>query len=266
MRFFTKLSLLLFSLVSLLGASVGNITALNGKASIERGSKELSATLGAPLESKDTVVTAKNSKAQLTFKDNTIITVGKESRFSVEEYLFDATPDSIAKFNMITGTIRAVSGKIGKIAPEKFIVRTKTATIGIRGTDFIVQVSSNGEITILCMQGSIVVRSADGVNVAIVPAGSYITLSAAGAMGEVKEFTPEQLKKMLDEGLNLSAASGDVLPNGAAILHPDESLDRGAALDVERLVTDTGVTITTERILEPAVNVQHGVDGATFGP
>lgn len=262
MRFLIKLLLLLLFGVSLLGASVGNITALNGTAFIERGSGKLSAALGGSLETKDTVVTAKNGKAQLTFKDNTIITVGKESRFSVEEYLFDATPDSKAKFNMLSGTIRAMSGKIGKIAPDKFMVKTKTATIGIRGTDFIVRVSSNGEITILCMQGSIIVRSADGLNNVIVPAGSFITLSAEGIMSEVKEFTQEELKKVLDEGLNFSASglSEKVLKTGGQILHPDESLDRAAAVDVETLVTDIGVTISTDRASQP------GINGPTAGP
>lgn len=260
MRFLTKLSLLLFFGISVLGASVGNITALSGAASIERGSAKLPAALGGSLESKDTVATAKNSKVQLTFKDNTIITVGKESRFSVEEYLFDATPDSKAKFNMIRGTIRAMSGKIGKIAPEKFTVKTKTATIGIRGTDFIVRVLPSGEIAILCMQGSIIVRSADGLSTVIVPAGSFVTLSAEGVMSDVKEFTQEELKKVLEEGLNLSASatSEKMLQSGAQILHADESLDRGAAVNVESLVTDTGMTKTTESVSQPSINGQVG--------
>lgn len=248
---------------SLLEASVGKITAISGNALLERGSSHVSAALGSSLESKDSIVTAKDSKAQLTFNDNTIITVGKQSKFSVEEYLFDATSDSTGKFNMVSGTIRVLSGKIGKIAPEKFAVKTKTATIGIRGTDFIVKVLPEGETPIYCMQGNITVRPIDNnesnvsIETVIVPAGSFVTVSAAGTIGDVKEFTTADIDNTLNE-FSISPTmevartepdpSIEFIPQALPVLNPDESIDRGSGVDIDHLMTDIGSSIATNTL------------------
>lgn len=235
MKKFTGLLICILFGSTLWGSAVARITSLSGQATLARGTNNLPAKLGAALEIKDTVITAKDAKAQLTFSDNTIITVGKQSKFSVEDYLDDNTPSSSAKFNMVSGTIRAMSGKIGKIAPEKFTVKTKTATIGIRGTDFIVHVLPTGELVVLCMQGNIIVSptqntkndsstnetkgdaqaqetksesSNQTINTedsVIIPAGSFVTVSNMSSFTDVKEFTPAQLNGILNNGLDIPA-------------------------------------------------------------
>jgi hypothetical protein len=254
MQTFIRLIFLLVLSISLLEASVGKITALSGKASLERGSSIIPVTLGLSLEAKDTIVTSNDAKAQLTFNDNTIITVGKKSKFSIEEYLFDATTESTAKFNMVNGTIRAMSGKIGKIAPDRFAVKTKTATIGIRGTDFIIQTSENGDSQFFCMQGAITIRSNDGEMI-IIPAGSYVTISPSGIISEIKEFTPDELNTLLKNSLSVTTVHTneeitqidsdsviDFVSQTSPTLNPDESLDRGSSVNIESLITEVGTT------------------------
>lgn len=255
--------ILVFTLSASLHASVAKITSLSGTATIERGAKSFSAALGSDLESKDTIVTSTTSKAQLTFKDNTIITVGKQSRFSIEEYLFDTADSSNAKFNVISGTVRAMSGKIGKIAPEKFTVKTKTATIGIRGTDFVVHVADDGTISIFCLQGSIIVRDSNGHNV-IIDAGAYITITPKGDISGPQEFTSSELNKLLESGffipytlktqekVDFDAVSNPILAAEGTneILHPDESLEKGNIPNIEEVLADAGITITTDSLLD----------------
>jgi len=268
-----KLAMLLLFTVSIYGAGIGNITALIGAVSVERDRSSTPAKLGLALAAKDTVVTAKEAKAQLTFNDNTIITVGKQSRFSIEEYLFDATSASTAKFNMISGTMRAMSGKIGKIAPERFAVTTKTATIGIRGTDFLVSVLPDGSGIIACTQGSIIVHDASG-NSVIVPSGFFVTVSADGRLGEVQPLTPEKLNQILTDGFalqdnsavnrrstTLSNVTVEVTQNESEIPNPDESMNRGIPLDIEGINADIGAEITT-KILDIR---QIGTDNITNG-
>jgi len=56
------------------------------------------------------------------------------------------------------GFFKIVTGKIGKIAPERFKVKTKAATIGIRGTQFMASVQDEHE-TIACSKGALVVET-----------------------------------------------------------------------------------------------------------
>jgi hypothetical protein len=275
--------IIVFILSVSLNASVAKVTSLSGTASIERASKTTTATLGSDLESKDVIATAANSKVQLTFKDNTIITVGKQSRFSIDEYLFDSTKASTAKFNVISGTIRAMSGKIGTIAPDKFTVKTKTAIIGIRGTDFIVHINADGIISIFCLQGSIIVQNANG-NKVIVDAGSYVIISPSGTIDGPHEFTTAELRKLLDtsffiphtlssrEKVEFNPSSEQVIaPEGnGEICHPDESLKRGNLPNIDELLTDSGLQMITDTIPTPEpdrpnngeqINIQDGFKG-----
>jgi FecR protein/C-lobe and N-lobe beta barrels of Tf-binding protein B len=223
MQFFIRLLIFFMIGTPLLQAAIGKITALSGNASLERGINTIPAALGSSLEAKDSIVTDNDAKVQLTFNDNTIITVGKKSRFSIEEYLYDATAESTAKFNMINGTIRAMSGKIGKIAPAKFAVKTKTATIGIRGTDFIVQTSATGESQFFCMQGEITIRSNDTSGIITIPAGSFVTMSSSGIVSEVKEFTPAELNTILKNSLSVSSVHTSEKTTQIETNTPDEA-------------------------------------------
>ncbi|MDD3468100.1 MAG: FecR family protein, partial [Campylobacterales bacterium] len=137
-------------------ASIGKISALNGDVSITRDSKVVKAVAGTTLEQKDIVKSSKGSTAQIVFNDNTVITVGSATTFKVEEYLFDEkTPN--AKFKVEEGSFKTITGKIGKIAPDKFKLETKTATIGIRGTVFVGKIDGEGNLKIACTKGAIVV-------------------------------------------------------------------------------------------------------------
>jgi len=258
---------------SLWGSGIGNITALKGNVSIERSDSTLPAKLGLSLAAKDIVVTAKDAKAQLTFNDNTIITVGKQSRFSIEEYLFDSTSSSTAKFNMISGTMRAMSGKIGKIAPERFAVKTKTATIGIRGTNFIVDVSSDGSGVIACTQGSIIIRDQNG-NSVTVPAGSFVTVTTAGTLGVVQPLTPGQLDQMkaklqdtspTDHSGTLSSLPVEIISSESGSNSSDPLLDQEPLLDVDRINADVGTQQTTTDLQERLDSQQLGTDMITHG-
>ncbi|MDD2829471.1 MAG: FecR family protein [Sulfuricurvum sp.] len=259
----TLLSFILaLTLSASLHASVAKITSLTGTALIERDTKNLPAALGNDLESKDTIATSENSKAQLTFKDNTIITVGKKSRFSIEEYLYDSSDSSNAKFNILSGTVRTMSGKIGKIAPEKFAVKTKTATIGIRGTDFVIHVGDEGEISAYCLQGAIVVLNSANIQ-NVVDMGSYISLSKEGVFKEKQTFTPEEIKTLLGKNFTVSKTSQPsnesvtfetalapiIAAEGSGdLLQHDESLDKHTNIEeiVSTIKSDSAIVAPKE--------------------
>ncbi len=141
----------------LLFASIGKITAVNGKVIVDRDKQSLEATVGFNLEEKDFVSTLDNSKVQIIMDDGTVLTLGKNSKLNIHEYLFDQRnqQDSKANFKFVEGTFKSITGAIGKIAPDRFKLETKSATIGIRGTIVI-----GNQEKVACTQGQIAVTSA----------------------------------------------------------------------------------------------------------
>lgn len=93
------------------------------------------------VEQGDTLVSEKNTYAQIKFIDNSEITLKPNSTFKVEAFAFDAgKPEGdSASFNLVKGGLRSITGLLGKRNKEKFQLKTPTATIGIRGTTFVVE-------------------------------------------------------------------------------------------------------------------------------
>ena len=155
-----KIFLLLLLKLSLL-ASIGNIMAIKGSANIERGSQKIEATNGMELEKGDSILTMKKSRVQVMLKDETVVTIGASSSFSFLEYFYDESQKSKLTMQANRGFFRSVTGRIGKLAPERFKVKTASATIGIRGTDFSGNISANREV-FKCYEGMIYVEFKGG--------------------------------------------------------------------------------------------------------
>jgi hypothetical protein len=93
------------------------------------------------VESGDTLVSEKNTYAQVKFIDNSQVTLRPGTTFKIEKFAYDADkPDADkASFDLVKGGLRSVTGALGKRNKEKFELKTPSATIGIRGTTFIAQ-------------------------------------------------------------------------------------------------------------------------------
>jgi len=151
-----KIFLLLLMSLSLF-ANIGNIMAIKGHADIKREGSLLNAINGMVLEKGDNIFTAKKSRVQVMLKDETVITVGSNSSFSFMEYLYDETKKSKITMRANRGFFRSVTGRIGKLAPERFKVKTASATIGIRGTDFSGNIFGDREV-FKCYRGIIFIE------------------------------------------------------------------------------------------------------------
>lgn len=149
-----KVFVFILALSTFVWSNIGNIAALKGDANVFRQSKSLKITSGMALEVQDKIVTSSQSRVQVILKDDTVVTIGPESTFVFDAYNFGTKENSQVDMHIKRGFFRSVTGKIGKLAPERFKVKTASATIGIRGTDFSALVSDNKEI-ITCYRGEI---------------------------------------------------------------------------------------------------------------
>ncbi|MGJ0335821.1 FecR domain-containing protein [Aliarcobacter cryaerophilus] len=151
-----KIIFMFLLFVSTLFANIGTITLLEGEAFVKRGQETLRLNISDQISNNDFIETKTNSKVKITFIDNTIITIGKESSLKIEDYFFDSNNKNSAKteLSVSKGAFHAITGQIGKVNPDKFKLKTKNATIGIRGTEIY-----GDQNRVFCTQGSIFVNS-----------------------------------------------------------------------------------------------------------
>ena len=140
-----SLAIVLFSVsAAALAADAGEIKVARGAAHIERGSERLPAKVGMPVQEADRVVTGTDGTVGITFADNSLLSIGPSSTFAIDRYVFDSTTHA-GKFDstLSKGTLAVVSGKMVKQSPDAMHVRTPSAIMGVRGTDFVVRVSDH---------------------------------------------------------------------------------------------------------------------------
>ena len=167
----TAIILLSFSPTNLL-AAVGKVTEQTGPTEIVRNKQSLPSAINSSVEMNDTIVTAK-SKAQLTFEDATTVKITEQSKLIIDDFVYDpkAGTGKLA-IKVALGTARYASGQIAKNNPQSVNIKTPTASIAVRGTDFSMTVDELGRSLIMllpscdnkgCVTGAIEVSNEVGV-------------------------------------------------------------------------------------------------------
>lgn len=136
--------LLCIILPSIAFADVGEIGKIKGSGALERGSDSIEALDGVTVQTMDTAVTARG-KMQIDFLDDTRVDITEHSRLLIDEFVYDPSNDiGSLSIKATLGTVRYASGQIAKKYQQNVKIRTPSATIGVRGTDFIMVVDELG--------------------------------------------------------------------------------------------------------------------------
>ncbi len=198
--------ILLFLLIftAFVWSNIGNVGAYKGTATIIRSSGTLDIENGMALNVKDKIITSEKSQVQVILKDNTVVTIGPKSTFVFDAFTFGGKDDSEVKMHIDRGFFRSVTGKIGKLAPERFKVKTVSATIGIRGTDFSARVSENKE-TISCYHGSINII----FNNATYVVNAHGTMKLSDGVAELKALSGKRKVRSINEEANNKKIKSD---------------------------------------------------------
>ena len=131
---------LLFVLAGAAGAAeIGQIKVVKGQVSIERQGKAIPATVGVRLQTADVIKTGADGSVGITMDDDSLLSAGPNSALSLDRYVFDtATNQGRFDTSLNKGTLAVISGRIAKQSPDAMTVRTPTAILGVRGTEFVV--------------------------------------------------------------------------------------------------------------------------------
>ena len=132
------------SVVSAADVPAGLVKKVSGTVRIERGGTAVPVQVGTFVMAGDRIVTDADSSVGLTLQDDTLLSAGPSSVISLNHFAFNSTTnDGGMSLQILKGTLRAITGLIARNSPAAVEVKTPTTTIGIRGTDFIVEVPEN---------------------------------------------------------------------------------------------------------------------------
>jgi len=122
-------------------APIGQIKTATEPLWVLRGDARMPAKVGDAVYEKDVVETGKGGRVGITLSDNTMLSVGPESRLALETFHFDsAALKGNLLANMQRGTLAVSTGDIARSAPDAMKIQTPSAVLGVRGTDFLVRV------------------------------------------------------------------------------------------------------------------------------
>ena len=118
----------------------GVVKTTRGAASVERAGANIPAAPGTQLRQGDRVLTGNNGYVGITMRDDTLLTLGPGSSMSLDTYSFDPkTHDGSFLASLSKGMLSVVTGLIARRQPEQFAVKTRVSTMGVRGTEFIIE-------------------------------------------------------------------------------------------------------------------------------
>ncbi len=120
----------------------GTIKTAKGSVTIERAGQKLPAPVGAAVHSADRVLTGANSSVGITLRDHTLLSAGPNSTLELNKYSFDATTHGGELAATVKrGSLSVISGKLAAASPRSVSFHTPTATLGVRGTEFVIEVA-----------------------------------------------------------------------------------------------------------------------------
>jgi len=129
-----KLLLLLALLAFNVEADVAQVVALRGTVSANK----IELKQGDYVDVGDRLVSGEKSFIILQFIDGARVTLRPDSEMYIEEYSY-LEGDDKGRFDLVSGGLRIVTGAIAKSDPEQYVLSTPVALMGVRGTEFSIQ-------------------------------------------------------------------------------------------------------------------------------
>jgi len=121
---------------------VATVQKVNGTATVIRQGQSIPTKIGSEIREYDTLRTGPDGSIGVVFSDDTLLSLGPESVLVIDEFVFAPREGNFSLvLRMLKGTAAYLSGLISKLSPGSARFQTPSASIGIRGTRFVVKVT-----------------------------------------------------------------------------------------------------------------------------
>tara|TARA_R110001583_G_scaffold66055_1_gene190314 strand:- start:102 stop:1232 length:1131 start_codon:yes stop_codon:yes gene_type:complete len=195
--------------------NIGDISELNGNAQVVRD-KPLDATLQFAIQSNDEAVTT-NGRMSITFLDDSKVSLTEHSQLLIDEYIYDPDPSkSKMALTFALGTVRFATGKLNRIDKQNIKLKTPTANISIRGTDFTATVDELGRSLIVLLPDALGLSSGE---IEVITATGSVLLNKPFEATTVSVFESNPSKPAI---LDLTL---DLIDNMLIVNPPEEKQD-----------------------------------------
>ncbi len=126
------------------------VEAMSGDVRVETNGVTSGVQANQRIEAGSTVHTSGSGRAVLRFDDGQLAALNPNTDFRIDGYKFDAAKPELDRIAMsiFRGSMRFVTGLIGGRNRSAFALKTTTATVGIRGTDFVVGVQEGDYLSV----------------------------------------------------------------------------------------------------------------------
>jgi hypothetical protein len=113
------------------------------------------AVVGTPVRMDDELRTGTGARLEITFRDETKLTLGENAKVAVDRYVYKPSQGTgQLTVKAAHGAMRFVTGKIGKMQDRDVTVVTSRAALAVRGTDVWVG-PIDGQYGVLLMRGNV---------------------------------------------------------------------------------------------------------------
>lgn len=170
-----------------------------------------------------TITTGPRGQAIIRLDDGSTVVLHENSEFRINEFSFDKDKpqsDNIA-LQLLKGAMRSVTGLIASRNQSKFALYTVQATIGIRGTDFMVALVNPAYLSVI--QGAIsaantagTVTFGVGATASVASATALAVAIPAAALPAAVSATFNSLGSVAVSAAGTAGAAGGAQASGAA--------------------------------------------------
>jgi hypothetical protein len=152
-------------------AASGEFTFVTGEVGLTKANGQRSTPQrGTPVDAGDRITTGANGMAQLTMVDQARLSLRPATQFVIEAYPERRDGNESAILSLVKGTLRTFTGLLASSNRDKFVMKTRVATVGIRGSGNILYACEPGECDESVVGGT---KSTDAITVNHTIEGSH---------------------------------------------------------------------------------------------
>lgn len=127
-------------------AAAGEFTFVTGAVTLTKANGQaITPTRGTAVDPGDRVATGADGMAQLTMVDQARLSLRPNTQFAIEQYPQQKDSTTGGVLNLIKGTLRTFTGLLAVSNRDKFVMKTRVATVGIRGSGNILYACEGAE-------------------------------------------------------------------------------------------------------------------------